>query len=299
MLKGTRCIWLTPGTTKKVPTQDCLACARRGGNPCGYPLPVIQQVLTDRDPEVVQCSATMIAGCAREQGLKKHLEWFVNPEEAYTRAHGSLLHLGAEHRTEKMRGILTEHRLSHPFQLRDGRTVTVTAQIDIAHADGIGTGLWSEVSIVDYKTVSSLAPSKLRTKVKAYIPQLSIQRWLFEQEGNWVNNVSLVFMTHENRRVVQYAVRDMPAAQALPPSEDYPEAVLMTLEETEAYLQERLPALANSLAEDYADPLPPSEGWRCRRCDVRSQCEALYGRPLPGLGGAWPPHGSAFVGGNR
>lgn len=264
MLKGTRCCWLTPGSEQQIETSACLACAAKGTNPCGYPLPMLRLMTRDRDPKVVSCSATMIPGCPREHGLKKHQDWYVHPDRAYTRAFGSTVHIALEKLHNPMNEAVVETRYSREHTLPDGRVVTVTAQLDTLYFVGE-----KEVVINDYKVVATLAPSKLARKVQNYIPQMSVQRWLVEHYGFRAVDVTLTFLSHEGRRVVSLL-------------DDESDTALWTASETEQYLDARLPALVASLDGNLTDPLSdPDEFWRCRYCDCQTLCEQQWGKPLP------------------
>lgn len=280
MLTHTRCIWLQPGTTVQQPVEACRACALSGRNPCGLPAAILIKATADRDPEVVQISATMLDGCPREHGIKKHEEWGVDPRRAYTRAYGSVFHEGAEVgvESEKVRqersDVTTEVRYRRKHILPDGRTAIITAQLDLLFEQPDGAFI-----IQDYKVVNSTAPTALARKVAHYIPQFSIQRWILAGMGREVSRVDLHFLKQKG-----------PVKFNLYPDGEpfYPELQLMTLEETELYLDERAPALLDALED--AEKLPdvlrePGEWWRCRYCDVSEQCAERYGGVLPAFGG--------------
>lgn len=268
MLVGTRCRWLSP-EEQNIPTAECLACAARGTNPCNYPLPLIKLMTRDRDPKVVRASATMVPSCPREQGLKVQVPYYVQPEAAYTRAFGSLVHLGAEMLHKSEGKAVIEQRYSRGFLLADGREVTVTAQVDAAYIDDDGVA----VHLRDYKVVGTLAESKIKLKATSYVPQMSIQRWILEANGFHVATCNLLFLHQERQRTVNL----YPDGE-----EEFPDAYLWDSERTEAYLQERLPALVDSLEGRLAPPLT-EETWRCTRCDVQEACCAAYGGPIPAL----------------
>lgn len=277
MLVGTRCHWLT-GEEQNIPTETCLACAARGTNPCTYPLPLIKLMTKDRDPKVVQCSSTMIPSCPREQGLKKRVNYYVKPEDAYTRAFGSLVHLGAEmlHKGEGEADI--EQRYFRSIRLHDGRLVTVSSQVDALYFDTDRTTIVDGEEcgvghIRDYKVVGTLAESKLKMKATSYVPQFSIQRWILAASRIEVATCNLLFLHQERQRTVNL----YPDGE-----EEFPDAFLWDSERTEAYLQQRLPALVDSLEGVLAPPLT-EEMWRCTRCDVRDACCAAYGGPIPAL----------------
>lgn len=268
MLVGTRCRWLAP-EEQNIPTDQCVSCAARGTNPCDYPLPLIKLMTRDRDPKVVQCSSTMIPGCPREHGLKKRVSYYVRPEAAYTRAFGSLVHLGAEmlHKGEGPAAI--EDRYFRSLRLEDGRLITVSSQVDAMYIEEDGV----TVHIRDYKVVGTLAESKLKMKATSYVPQFSIQRWILEANGFQVATCNLLFLHQERERVVNL----YPDGE-----EEFPDAYLWNSERTEAYLQQRLPALVDSLEGNLAPPLT-EEIWRCTRCDVQEACVAAYGGPIPAM----------------
>lgn len=276
MLAGVRCSWLEPGKVTHPSCSACRACALSGRNPCGLPVPIIYQVTSDRNPKVVQQSATMFAGCPREHAIKKHYDWYVDPRKAYTRAVGSLFHKGAELSVElkgdeKPSQFETEKRYYRDFILADGRVVTVSAQLDVLIEEPDGTYI-----IQDYKVTDSLAPSKLGRKVSHYVPQFSIQRWILAGMGKEVSRIDLHFMIHKShKRVNLFPDGD----------EDIIEACLMTLEETELYLDELLPTLVDGLEGTKMPPVitDPADYWRCRYCDVADVCEELYGEKIPAL----------------
>lgn len=270
MLTQVRCRWLN-GQEQKVSVADCRACALTGKNPCTFPLPILLKVTSDRDPAVVQQSATMFSGCAREHAIKAHSSWSIDPERAYTRAYGSVFHEEADIIVSLAQDPLieTEHRYSRPYTLPDGRTAIVTAQLDVLYKVGQNT-----YTIQDYKVVDSVSDSALNRKVSHYVPQFSIQRWILAGHGMEVTRVDLHFLTQKKPRKINL----FPDGDAA-----IPFASLMTLEETELYFDERLPALVDGLS-GVALPGPltsPSEWWRCRYCDVQDECRQLWGSELP------------------
>lgn len=270
MLAGVRCTWLEPGQVTFQSTLACQGCALSGRNPCGLPAPVIFQVTRERDPDVVRCSSTMLGGCPREHAIKKHHAWFVDPKRTYTRAIGTLTHRGAEESMlSQSSKFETERRYYRDFSLPDGRVATVSAALDVLIEEPDGTFI-----IQDYKTTASLALSKLRRKVADYVPQFSIQRWILAGQSKTVSRVDLHFMAHTgNRRINLF-----PDGEA-----DIPEATLMSLEETELYFDERLPALLDGLEGAKLPPVldDPAAYWRCAYCDVKERCQELAGSPLP------------------
>lgn len=281
MLTQVRCRWLPEhgGEERLVSVGACRACALSGTNPCKLPLPIILHATNDRNPAVVRASATMLDGCAREQALKANHEWAINPERAYTRSYGSLVHGGAEVVVSLARcsdqvpegQVTEEQRYRRPYVLPDGRTATVTAQLDLLFKLPDGT-----YAIEDYKAVASLGNATLTRKVEHYIPQFSIQRWILAGMGWEVSRIDLHFLTQTKpRRVNLYPDGDA----------EIPSARLMSLEEVELYFDERLPALFDGLE---GGVLPPplterDELWRCRYCDVASLCQELADGPVPGL----------------
>jgi|SRR5579859_994752 len=263
MLSGTRCAWLQPGSEIRVETRDCLACASSGKNPCGYPLPMLRLMTRDRDPKVVNCSATMLGGCPREQGIKKHVGWYIHPDKAYTRAFGSVVHIGLEKLHNPGTEAVIETRYSREILLKE-KKVSVTAQLDALYFEDD-----THVLIKDYKVVSTLAPSKLKRKAENYIPQLSIQRWILDHHGIIVTDATLTFIAHDGRRDISLLFE-----------EDFPH--LLSLDETQAYLERRLPALVASLEGNLPPPLDnPADFWRCRYCDVSQECQDRWNVPLP------------------
>ena len=275
MLAGVRCSWLESGKITRTSCSACRSCALSGRNPCGLPVPVIFQATVDRDPKVVHQSATMFNGCPREHAIKKNHEWYVDPDLTYTRAIGSLTHKGAEMAIElgetDTSQFETEKRYYRSFTMADGRVATVSAQLDVLIAEPDGTYI-----IQDYKVTDSLAPSKLVRKVKSYVPQLSIQRWILAGQGKEVSRADLHFMVHKNHRRINLFPDGEP---------DMPEACLMSLEETELYIDELLPTLYDGLEGNKMPPVitDPVEYWRCRYCDVADVCRELYGTELPAL----------------
>lgn len=274
-LTHVRCRWLDPRQEQKVEVTYCRACCAGGENPCGLPVPVIAQVTADRDPDVVQCSATMFGGCPREHGLKKREDYSVAPDEAYTRAFGSLVHLGAEtlHRQQGSPVVL-EKRYKRELLLSDGRVMTVTAQVDVLHQLDPAT-----VIIKDYKAVPSVSDSDIARRLPHHIPQFSIQRWILAAHALTVARVDLIFLSHKAPRVVNLYPDGEP---------EFPDAYLMSLEKTERYLLAKGPILLDNLEGRLSAPLT-SDTWKCKRCDVRAECVRAYGRPIPGLPGWQPP----------
>ena len=262
MLTGVRCKWkYSPEAV--VPVADCVACCATGTNPCGYPLPFITLMTRNRDPRVVSCSATMFGGCAREHGIKLNEDYAIDPDEAYTRAFGSLVHLGAEsvHRATAIDNTQVEARYARELVLADGRTLRVTAAMDILHLSPDG----QTAQIKDYKAVDSVSYSAISRRLDHHVPQFSIQRWILAGLGITVTDIELVFLHHKGKRNINLYPEGEP---------EFPNAYIMSLEKTEAYLRARGPALLDSLAGRYA-PVLTQETWRCIKCDVRFQCQAL------------------------
>lgn len=272
MLTGVRCKWRPElradeaATDAVVPVADCLACAASGRNPCGYPLPFLTLMTRNRDPQVVSCSATMFGGCYREHGLKLHENYSIDPDEAYTRAFGSLVHLGAEslHRAAQAPDTEIEARYAREVVLADGRVLRVTAAMDILHLSPDR----QTAQIKDYKAVDSISWSAIQRRLDHHVPQFSVQRWILASHGIEVTDIELVFCAHKGKRNINLYPEGEP---------EFPNAYIMSLEKTEAYLLERGPRLLDNLAQRYAPPLSsPSEVWRCVRCDVREQCAAHW-----------------------
>lgn len=264
MLTHVRCRW----KDQELPVADCRACARTGVNPCGFPLPIIKFITRDRDPSVVSQSATMLGGCPREHGIKKLDSYAVDPERAYTRAFGSLVHLGAESALADEENVISEKRYRRELRLDDGRIATVTAQLDTMYPQEDGT-----MVIHDYKVVNSIAPSALVQKVEHYIPQFSIQRWILAGMDITVSRVDLHFLMQRDRRAVNLFPEGEP---------DIPSAFIWSEEDTEAFLKEKLPPLVDALSGQLPDPITDrSQFWRCRYCDVARECAARYGATLP------------------
>lgn len=273
MLTGVRCRWLTE-EEQVVDRRACVACAATGNNPCGYALPLIKLMVRDRDPAVVGLSSTTFSGCPREAGLKKHRSWAIDPDRAYTRAFGSLVHLNAEllGKTDIEGSI--EQRYGRPFTLPDGRVVQVTAQVDALFLcdDGV------HGSILDYKTTESITDSVIRRKAEDYVPQFSIQRWILETaHGLVITRIDLDFLAQKGHRIVNLFPHGEP---------EFPRAFLWSHEQTETYLREKGPALADALENRLPDPITdPALFWKCRYCDVRRECQEEWGEELPAFWG--------------
>ena len=270
MLTGVRCKWRPEirdaGAVDGVVTvPECSACSASGANPCGYPLPFIKLMTRNRDPEVVSCSATMFGGCYREHGLKLNEDYSIDPDEAYTRAFGSLVHLGAEtlHEGAGAAGTQVEARFARVLHLDDGRTLRVTAAMDILHLSPDG----QTAQIKDYKAVDSISYSAIARRLDHHVPQFSIQRWILAAHGITVTDIELIFLHHKGKRNINLYPEGEP---------EFPNAYIMSLEKTEAYLRERGPRLLDNLAQRYSPVLTdPRETWRCVRCDVRRECAQL------------------------
>jgi hypothetical protein len=273
MLHGTRCHWLTR-EEQIIPRAQCVRCAAQGDNPCGYALPLIQLMTRDRDPDVVGLSSTTFAGCPREAGLKKHRAWAIDPERAYRRAYGSLVHLNAEALSAGAIAGSVEQRYGRALRLDDGREVQVTAQVDALFRAATG----NQVSILDYKTTDTLSDAALRRKAQDYVPQFSIQRWILETAHEMqVTRVDLDFLAPKGHRLVNLYPQGEP---------EFPRAFLWSHAETEKYLRQRAPALADALENKLPPPLrDPAVFWKCRYCDVRQECEEEWGEQLPAFGG--------------
>ena len=274
MLAGVRCKWLLPGEELDIPTEDCRGCASTGRNPCGYPYPFIHIMTRDRDPKVVSCSATMFEGCPREHGLKKDFDYYVRPEEAHTRAFGSMVHFAAEtiHAADEHSGAaVVEGRYARTLSLRDGRVMRVTAAMDMLHIDERDMS----AIIKDYKVVDSVSDSAISRRLDRYVPQFSIQKWILASHGITVQEIELAFFAHKAKRNVNLFPHGEP---------EFPNAYVMNEAQTERYLLERGPVLLDSLSGHYPPPLTDrSVTWMCRRCDVRDICCDLYGGTIPGL----------------
>lgn len=259
-LLGTRCRW----RGGLISTAECVACAETGANPCGYPLSMIRLMTKDRKPDVVGCSATMLEGCPREHGLKANVRWYTDPERTYTRAFGSLMHAG----NEFIHGALAEKFSPEVRYARLFNGVKVTAQVDSIYFEDECHAI-----IRDLKLVPSLAPSELNRKLKHHRVQFSVQRWILAGMGIEVTSIDLDFLTHKGMRQVNLTPEGDP---------ELPNASLLSLEETETYLGERLPNLVAALGGALPDPLSnPQDLWRCNWCDVRPECEYAWGRPIP------------------
>lgn len=269
MLSGVRCRWLTD-EEQIVEKRACVACAASGRNPCGYALPLIKLMVRDRDPAVVGLSSTTFSGCPREAGLKKHRAWAIDPDRAYTRSFGSLVHLNAELLGKADIEGSIEQRYGRPFTLPDGRVVSVTAQVDALFLEEDGV----HARILDYKTTESVSDGTLRKKITDYVPQFSIQRWILETaHGLVIESVNLDFLAQKAHRLINLYPYGEP---------EFPSAVLWSHTQTEDYLRRRGPALADALDGHLPPPLTdPSVFWKCRYCDVRRECEESWGRPLP------------------
>lgn len=273
MLAGVRCRWRSGDNTEEIySVEECLSCAATGANPCGYPYPTLALMFRERNPDVVQCSATMFGGCAREQGIKKHVDYTLNPEQVYTRMFGSAVHFALEKGSAPAEPHLqVEQRFSRKIVLLDERVMIVTAALDALYSAEGSTN----VRIKDYKVVESITDSALMRKLAWYIPQFSIQRWILEGCGRHVEDIELVFLTHKGKRNINLYPDGEP---------EFPDARIWSLERTEEFLREKGPALLSSLEsiETLAPPL--TEGtWKCHRCDVLAQCTALYGKPIPAM----------------
>lgn len=275
MLAGVRCRWLSPNSEEQVvEKRACVACAATGRNPCGYALPLIKLMVRDRDPAVVGLSSTTFSSCPREAGLKKHRSWAIDPDRAYTRAFGSLVHLNAELLGKADIEGSIEQRYGRPFTLPDGRVVQVTAQVDALFLEGDG----KTASILDYKTTESVSDSVMKKKVEGYVAQFSIQRWILESaHGLLITRVDLDFLAQKGHRLINLYPHGEP---------ELPGALLWSHSKTEEYLRERGPALADALEGQLPPPLSdPRLFWKCQYCDVRRECEQEWGRPLPAFGG--------------
>jgi hypothetical protein len=270
VITAVKCRWLIPGIEQFIPVEACHACADDGRNPCGYPAPLIQVMTRNRPPEEVAASSTMFGSCLRQQGIQVHEDYAVDPDTSYTRAFGTLVHTGAETIHKNRLGTAqVEQRYRRTLVLNDGRSMTVTAAMDILHVDS-KTG---HAVIRDYKVVPSISNSEVGRRLAHHVPQFSIQRWILDAQGIIVDDIDLIFLSHKGRRVVNLFPEGDP---------ELPNSYVMNFAATERYLQERGPELLDNLTGEYSEPLSDRETlWRCNYCDVRAQCEALYGKPIP------------------
>lgn len=115
-------------------------------------------------------SPTMFSGCARQEVLKRTVDYWLDPDKVWALRRGTLAHKLMEDGTHEPDAIL-EQKLACEVLLPDGRTLTLRGTPDKV--------VPSKKLLIDYKTIKQLTG----VAKGHWIAQLSCYRWMLWQHG--------------------------------------------------------------------------------------------------------------------
>lgn len=208
-------------------------------------------------------SATTLTGCAREFALAQEHEYYEKPDWYWDRFWGTVVHLGMEHYSPwgPNDPVSEEVRYRKAITVEvDGveLIIYVTGKSDHAHH--------GEELILDYKSVP-LSAVNLPTRPKPYhTEQVNVYAWLL-WGGTDMKTGEIV-----HHRVTKGGIQFLDKRGASKaPVEIWP------LEQTEAWIRERVPLIARWQRTGELPPVLPNmrgkRHWKCSFCAVRTICD--------------------------
>lgn len=222
---------------------DCLDCSLTYENPCQFSYPILKGIyenIQNRD----YLSVTSIIGCLRNTYLEMTHEIYVSPESLYWLFRGNIAHLVID--DYQPPDAISEKTFEREFE---GVTLRGTPDNIII--------LPEQKKIIDYKTTARIP--FFNNPYSNHKLQLNLYRWLIAPEYRI------------DKLEVQYL--DMKNVKKL-------EAKLMSFEEVEDYLFQRLLPLKDAIDSGNCPPKPPADSkdrWQCNGyCNVADLCEAYW-----------------------
>lgn len=237
--------------------EACTACRAHYEQECGYPYEYLDSLKgPDRDPE--NPTVTMLLGCERSAVLHEEAPYWKNVEYNYAAWRGTMVHEGIYH---------TAGAQQEPFVFREIRVstsidgMTVTGKPDWFMLDAGRTHL----TVRDYKTVSKVTaePNILhQIQVNCYALLIANDcRLVSSDPYPVVDELEIIYMDSSKSR--SFTSRRG-------------EIKIKPYEWTEEFLRKRLTAWHLNKA---APPvLGYSDRWKCKRCDVLTECAVFHGK---------------------
>ncbi len=285
--------FICEATGQPIPPQDCLVCARNGGQPgCPMTAPVIKGILANMRPDDFGITITTLLGCPRKFQLKQEWDYNLRPSELWWVYRGQLMHDVCARFTKEDPGAIVEERYSVMIDTPTG-IIIISGQPDLVYLD--------RRHILDFKTIKAVpgpwrsyicpetglliheGPFAWRPKMiscphcfegehvarhvvqegssrakKAHVQQVSLYRLVLAEHGVAVDTAEIVYM-------------DMSEQLRIPVD-------LLPLDEAWSLIEQRLALFTTGILPGVL--LDLEETWECDYCPVRSVCERLYGAPV-------------------
>jgi CRISPR/Cas system-associated exonuclease Cas4 (RecB family) len=277
---------------EKISPDACLTCSLQGGLPgCHLTPPVVRGITANSAPRDLRGgpSATELLGCPRKLVLRRRVDYWEKPSEAYWRFRGQMGHALVEDYHDPADGVIAEVRFEAQI---DGLTISgkpdALYYVDRAHLADYKTtkalpktwkvytcpkcdqvlreGQWAarrgttlKCCGESYKPKSIVAELPPRA-YGSHVAQLNIYRWLLVQNGREVRSMEVVYL-------------DMTGMLRVPVS-------LWPLSRVEDLIRERLrplrPYYDNGIEAPKTLPTGVQDDedrrWECRYCAVVEQC---------------------------
>lgn len=270
-LKGVVCDSKNPKYAgEKLSFDACLLCARRSQSDrwCHAPYALIKGMASNSvERKDAGLSATMLLDpCARRVILQQTEDYYEAPSRYWARFRGTLSHLLMETYDGGGEGIIQEVRFRKAVTVEvDGVQVEVEITGKMDHVDV------NQKLIIDYKSIKSINAQPVnqgRCKPE-HAEQVSIYRWLLDGGTN-METGETVHYDIERAGIIYF---DMAGTRKIG-------APMMSLEETEAFIRERVTPFARfSFTGELPDLWYDEKGNRHRFCDfcaVRDICDKKW-----------------------
>lgn len=258
---------------EKVSFEFCKACARESLSErwCNAPYALINGMASNgEERKDAGMSATMLLNpCSRQTILQQKYDYYERPSAYWPRFRGTLSHLLMEEYDGGGEGIIQEVRFRKPISVDieiNGKPVEVEIELTgkMDHVDTI------QKVIIDYKSIKSINAQPVnKGEIKPeHGKQVSIYRWLLDGGTN-METGEVVHYEIERAGIIYF---DMTGTVKLG-------APLMSLEETEEYIKEKVRPIAQySATGELPDLIQDDRGrrhWLCNYCPVKDICEQL------------------------
>lgn len=252
---------------EKLSFDACLLCARRSGSDrwCHAPYALINGMASNSvERKDAGLSTTMLLDpCARRVILQQTEDYYESPKAYWARFRGTIGHLMMEQYDGGGDGIIQEVRFKKAITIDiDGEEVEVEITGKMDHVDE------NQELIIDYKSIKSINAQPVnRGQCKPeHAEQVSIYRWLL-WGGTNMETGDTVQIKISKAGIIYF---DMSGVRKIG-------APLMSLDETEAFVRERVEPFARfQRTGELPDLWYDDRGYRHRWCDycpVREICD--------------------------
>ncbi|MCB2146606.1 MAG: PD-(D/E)XK nuclease family protein [Deltaproteobacteria bacterium] len=246
--------------------EDCLGCALKGENTCGYDYAVLRWLINDEEKEKRQneIHVTDVTGCLRRAWYDKCDPTPEGPHENLARALGSVVHKALEG---------DDDFLMSEMPIKRGE---LQGTADIVYKNG---------TILDFKTTRWLSPEKL--PYGSHELQVNIYAWMLRGMGQPTNELKIQYVDMSGPtkcRKCRVPVREVLGEIVCPKCLNAPKGAhlgaltvdvpVMSDDHVENIISPRIKTLIQSIAD--LTPPDPEPSWLCEYCAHREKCNPTF-----------------------